>query len=183
LLIQELKKQTCRSGKSPAFYRTRPRPKGEIHDQSIPEYWTGTHLVASATEPVQRIIFYPFPVLALLIVSRSPLFDGWYIPPVLYICFLTAIVLVVLAAIRLRRTAESMRAEDLLILNTQLMDAQAGNEEGVAKQITSMLSQLRELRTGAFAPFSQQPLVKALLTILGSASGITLLEYATQLNF
>jgi hypothetical protein len=102
---------------------------------------------------------------------------------VLYISFLTAIVLVVLAAIRLRRTAEGMRTEDMLILNRQLMDAQAGNKEGDAKQITSMLSQLRELRTGAFAPFSQQPLVKALLTILGSASGITLLEYATQLNF
>lgn len=40
-----------------------------------------------------------------------------------------------------------------------------------------MLAEIRALREGAFAPLTQQPLVRALLLPLSGAGGLGLLEY------
>jgi len=50
-------------------------------------------------------------------------------------------------------------------------------DEETVKQLEALLDYLKNLRRGAFAHFSQQPLVHALLTLVGSYSGIALLEY------
>ncbi len=69
-----------------------------------------------------------------------------------------------------RRRCERMQA-DLLWLKG------AGPEyAGLAEQFPGLIDQVRNLRQGAFAPFFQQPLVRALLVPLGGAGGIQLLE-------
>ena len=63
-----------------------------------------------------------------------------------------------------------------------VMDARMAGSQELAAQLQAMLDYLKSLATGAFLPFSQQPLVRAALTLLGSYSGITLLEYARMAN-
>jgi len=46
-----------------------------------------------------------------------------------------------------------------------------------------MLRRVEELRDGAFSPFSQQPLVRAMLLPLGSFGGTALLEYLILPSF
>ena len=154
-----------------------PSPSRETFD-----FWLDVDLIARVTEPVQRIVFYPFPVLALLILSRSRLFDGWDIPSFLLILMAFYVALVVAAAWRLRTTAEKLRRRAGQRLTKETVDAKMSGNQPLALRLQSMLDYLRGLATGAFLPFSEQPLVRAALTVLGSYSGITLLEYLRLMN-
>jgi hypothetical protein len=46
-----------------------------------------------------------------------------------------------------------------------------------AGQLETLLRRVDELRDGAFSPFSQQPLVRAMLLPLGTLGGTALIEY------
>lgn len=146
------------------------------------DHWLDVGLIARVTEPVQRIVFYPFLVLALLILARSPLFDAWSTPGFLLALFSLFIALVVAAAWRLRTTAESLRQRAQQSLTREIADARIAGDEGLATRLEAMRDYTESLATGAFLPFSRQPLVRAALTVAGSWSGITLLEYARMVN-
>lgn len=156
-----------------------PRELNTPVDHHVFDEWLDIRFIGAITEPVQRIIFYPFPVLALLIVARSSLFDRWNIPAALLVIFGLAIGLVVIAALRLRLAAEGVRRNSVDALRTKIMAARAQGQKPLAEQLQDMLRSVQETRTGAFAPFSHQPLVKAVLTVTGTVSGIALLEYAS----
>jgi len=154
----------------------------EIPGQCVIDPWLDVRFIAHATEPAQRIIFYPFVVLSLLMLSRSDLFDRWVTPVFLVVIYAVSIALVVIAALRMRYCAEKVRRLSLDNLNTRLMELQAWGQEEIVKQIETMLNDIREIKTGVFAPLGQQPLIKAILTLAGSLSGIALLEYVNQMN-
>ena len=101
--------------------------------------WMDVRFIAAATEPVQRIIFYPFVVLVLLLLARSSLFDGWHVPAMLGVTFTISIVLIVLAALRLRSGAEAVRKHSIKILADQQLRARARGDKDLMDQITAML--------------------------------------------
>ncbi len=145
--------------------------------------WLDVRFIGTMTEPVQHIIFDPFAILALLIVSRSSLFDRWNIPDTLILIFGLAIAFVAIAALRLRAAVERMRTDSTDRLQLSELECKAKGLDKLARQLAAVRSNVRTYRTGAFAPFSQQPLVKAALTVTGTVSGIALLEYASLANF
>jgi hypothetical protein len=74
------------------------------------------------------------------------------------------------AEIARRKAVEDME-RDLLWLQG------AGPQyKALADQFPRIIQQVRDLREGAFAPFFEQPLVRAILVPLGGAGGIQLLE-------
>ena len=124
---------------------------------------------------------YPFIVLALIYLARSPLFDNWTLPLTLVTVYLISLAYAIYCAFALRRDAEKTRSESRERFTQHLLKLK-GNRDSDAKQtlITQMEFLLREiegLRTGAFSPFSQQPALKALMAVLSGISGITILEY------
>jgi hypothetical protein len=135
-------------------------------------------IIAAASAGVQRMVYYPFLVFFLLVLSRSSIFDAWYIPPSLYLIFALALGLIILAMGWLRRIAERVREGSLRSMEDLLLELQGrGKEaEGLEKQMQAMIEQVRTIREGAFAPISQQPLVRAILLLAGSISGIAWLE-------
>ena len=148
------------------------------------DHWLNARFIASVTEPVQRIIFYPFPVLALFILARTQFFaDRFYIPSSLLVLFLIFFILVVIVASRLRSTSEKIRGDTLETLDDHILAAKMKGSHDLAVRLEAMRDQVLELKTGAFAPFTQQPLVRAVLTVVGSYSGLKLLEYANLANF
>ena len=50
-------------------------------------------------------------------------------------------------------------------------------DEAKIKQLRTILEEVRQLREGAFAPITSQPIVRAALLPLSGAGGIALLEY------
>ena len=75
--------------------------KSNLHADNLRDY-IDLEMVADWTRDVGRLTFFPFYVLALLIVARMNRFDSWIWPPALIIVYAIVILLVILGAARVR---------------------------------------------------------------------------------
>ncbi len=140
--------------------------------------WIDLVFVSKRTKCVTTFIYYPFLIIALLVVSRSRLFANYGLSVPDVITMGIALLIVSGCAIALRLSAEALRARALRRLNDRIMAArQSQDGERLAGQLELLLRRVEELRDGAFTPFSQQPVVRAMLLPLGSFGGTALLEY------
>ena len=86
--------------------------------------------------------------------------------------------IVTASAILLRRSAEAARETARRKLRDQIAEARSLPDGGqFASQLELLLRRVEDLREGAFSPYSQQPVVRAMLLPLGSLGGTALLEY------
>lgn len=177
------------------------------HELQIPraylDDWIDLEFIAVRTKCVTRLIYYPFIVLSLFLVSRSPVFDHWYMP-------ITGLVLVVLGAsvalacaVALRYAAEAARRKAIEKLRNEIIRvsgeapatrrreissaALTANHVRPAKppkpaQLTLLLERMEDLHVGAFAPFWQQPLLKAILLPFAAFGGTSMLDYMALAN-
>ncbi len=144
---------------------------------SLLDDWIDAKLLAEHTEKIGPLIFYPFILLALLIVSRSRLLDNWAPAGVVMVVLATYLLWAVAMAAALNIVAEMARREavDNMRADLRWMEG-TGRHEGLTKQFKELIEDVMQLRQGAFAPFFEQPLVRAILVALGGAGGIRLLE-------
>ncbi len=167
--------------------------------------WIDLEFIASRTRCVTRLIYFPFIVLSLFLVSRSAAFDDWYMPA-------TGIVLAVLGAgvalacaVALRYAAEASRRHAMERLRDEITRVSGeppppapapttlkppaiplGHvpppDPPKAAQLNLLLSRMDHLHEGAFAPFWQQPLLKAVLLPFATLGGTSLLDYLALVN-
>ncbi len=145
--------------------------------------WLDVRLIAAVTRPVGNLVWYPVVVLMLIALARHPLFDAWSLPPALLLVMALAIAYAVGCAWTLRRAAEGVREAAVRDLKSAIWRAQ-GCPDGreCLEALRTMLEEILATRDGAFRPFSQQPVVQALLTLVSSVSGLALLEYSSMAN-
>jgi hypothetical protein len=142
------------------------------------EHWIDLVFISKRTKCVTTLIYFPFIVVALLIVSRSRLFANYAPSLPEMIVMGVGLLIVTGSAIRLRQAAEASRAKANRRLNDQIMLArQAQGGEKRAAQLEMLLQRVQELHEGALTPFSQQPLLRAILLPLGTFGGTALAEY------
>lgn len=151
--------------------RLRINPSKHVYE------WIDLDFVAKRTRCISSLIYFPFVLLALLVLSRSTLFANY--PPSIIIIASQAISLSIVfsCAFMLWRTANSTREAAREKLREGII--RAHNSESTkyfAKQLESLLARIDQLNEGAFSPLAQQPLVKALLFPLSSAGWIALVE-------
>lgn len=208
-----------------------------IHDEYLSD-WIDINFIAQRTRDVDRLIYYPFAVLFLMIMARLPFFDRWTWPLSLIIVMGLNSLIALLSVYRLRVTAEKARSFALERLNTHLVTAMGRPEEsdreqaaqagprqeavereetpapreivpagsglaapgtpgnpGTAVMATSqvetqaavhpeasvaqlrwMIDEIKAMRTGAFAPIAEQPVLRAILMPLGGGGLVALLE-------
>jgi hypothetical protein len=140
--------------------------------------WIDLVFASKRTKCITTLFYYPFLIIALLVISRSPLFAdyGRHIPDLLAMG--VGVLIVTACAVWLRWTVEDSRAKARRRLNQQIILARNLDDGGHrAGQLEILLRRVEELREGAFSPFSQQPMVRAMLLPLGSLGGTALLEY------
>jgi len=141
-------------------------------------------LSAHLTEVVSDVVFYPFILSVLLLVARSRLFDNWVTPWGLMAVVAFGLALVIIGALALRSSAERIRRYTI----ERLTNAQFGARDSMASEPDKnepcdpdKLKLMREvatnLRQGAFAPLSEQPIVRALILPFGGAGALSILEY------
>jgi hypothetical protein len=148
---------------------------------SVIDNWIDLQFVKERTECITGLIYYPFLILGLLVVSRNRAFANF--PPSLAMVAVTVMSILILVgcAIALHWSAEMSRTQARTDLNDEIVKAMSLEDEGRrANQLQMMLRRVNELREGAFSPFSQQPLVRAILLPLGGLGGSTLLEYLSS---
>ena len=151
-------------------------------------------LIVLATQRIHGLIYLPFVSILFMVLAHSSIFDAVNFPliPVLLAGFALAYALYTAAL--LRKTAEAVRTkalanyEALLLAQARLKETPppAAIDDAAAspprppistEQIKLLMERIRSTREGAFAPFTQQPALQALLLPFGGYGSIQLIEY------
>ena len=147
------------------------------------EEWLNIQLIAARTDVVGRFIYYPFIVLSLIIVSRSPIIDNWQISPILAMIFTFYLGVLIVCTMLLRNAAETARRNMQRSLTLKIIEARGNNDpEHRIRHMEGMRDDIKNERRGTFSSYLDQPWLKALLLPIGSYSGLQLLEYLSYLN-
>ncbi len=136
--------------------------------------------IAQRTAALGSLIYFPFGLLALMVISRSDVFDRWPWPPSLLALFGLNSLFTLFSAISLKRTAARARKVALHNLRTHLLKvlgSGAPNKDEQAEQIRETMEEIQSLKEGAFAPLPLHPAVGAALLPFGGAGVVALLEY------
>jgi hypothetical protein len=143
------------------------------------DHWIDLQFVAHRTACVCGLIYYPFIVLSLLLLSRSPYFDDWRMPTAVSLMAGVCVLLVMGCVVALRLSAEKSRRKALDDVRNLLMRANQRDAVGVPAtgQLDLLRRQIEELHIGAFAPFSQQPMLKAVLLPFATLGGTNLVDF------
>ena len=152
-------------------------------------------LIVLATRRIYRLIYLPFILLLFLVLARSSIFDAMDFPLALIFIMGLALAYALYTAILLRRSAEAARAKALdHYTPAPLSNAAQGqpiarrrprcdgdfdaHQRGADQTADGTDPQHTE---GAFAPFTQQPALQALLLPFGGYGGVQLVEYLINL--
>jgi len=152
--------------------------------RSYLDSWIDLEFIARRTRCVTRLIYFPFIVLSLFLVSRSAAFDDWYMPTVGIVLAVLGAGTALACAVVLRYSAEGSRrhAMDLLRDDISRLSGDSPPPAPKAAQLTLLLNRMDHLNEGAFAPFWQQPLLKAVLLPFATLGGTSLLDYLALVN-
>jgi hypothetical protein len=146
--------------------------------------WIDLHLIAELTERVGRLIYFPFIVFFILLVSRNQWWDLWPWSVSLVVIFTLNLTLAAGGLIILQRSARRARVLAVERLRTKLdmlREAAAVTEPQKAQaalgQAEKLLAEIQGLDTGAFAGFWDNPLLGALLVPSSGSALIELVQY------
>jgi len=139
--------------------------------------WLSIRLIDAVTYVVAaRLIYYPFVVLLVLVVAQNPLFDNWHWnTPWALMAFFNAGVAVI-CAVLLQSAAKRARNRALSTLDDLLRARVGPAEDALRKRLVRIKSEIEGTNSGAFAGFSQNPVVGAVLLPLMGGGGLALLE-------
>ena len=135
--------------------------------------WIDVQFIAAWTRELVPI-YYPALVIFLMIVARSTAFDGWEPAPIgLLIVFILSLAYTATSAYVLRQMAERVRRQSRdRLLRHLLRVRRRPKMKGRAKQIEQLIAEVESLRTGAFAPLTQQTFVRAALLPLSGLAAL-----------
>jgi len=139
--------------------------------------WMMLQLIAQRTDAVGSLVYMPFFLLFLIIIARNSVFERWGLTPSVIALLTASVVLIVFAAARLRLTTEAVRSNALKSLTDQLILAKGEGDDKHAHQLELMIEEVRNLRKGAFAPYTEQKFIRALLLPLAGYASSALIEY------
>ena len=117
-------------------------------------------VVAARTRSVSGLVWYPSFVIALMSVAALTIQFREFQFANNPIALVAGALFVIGSAIALRRAAEGLRREVMRDLEKARLQAQDDHSE---KQLELLLKRVDSLREGAFAPYSEQPIVQAVL--------------------
>jgi len=142
-------------------------------------------LIVRVTRRIHRLIYLPFISIFFLVLARSDLFGAMDFPLALVFVTGLALAYALYTAVLLRRSAEAARAKALAHYEARLLRHARPTESPApiaAEQIRLLIERIRNTREGAFAPFTQQPALQALLLPFGGYGGVQIIEYLINLK-
>ena len=164
---------TQASTRWPNAYSRKAQLEHKLDDLYLDQY-IDLRIIAKRSDAVGRLIFYPFFVLFVIIIARNNFFDRWDWPPTILLFLGLCSAYAVYAVWSLRRAAENAREALLDKLNAKLLSRE---NHGLSDQLRLMIRLVKSCQEGAFAPVTQQPVIRALLMPFGGAGILTLLNY------
>ena len=138
--------------------------------------WIDLRFLAERTRSITKLVYFPFLAWAVLIFSRSPLLDAFSMPLTLVLAQAAGLSVIVGSVVAYRAAAEYARRVACRRIASRIIDAKGRGEAVAADQLERLLTDMQELREGAFAPLSSQPIVKAILLPVLTYGGTSLLH-------
>jgi hypothetical protein len=145
------------------------------------EEYIAAKVIGDRSAAVNRLIFYPFFVLFLTIVSRASFFGHWNWPPSLILIFGINAAIAAYSVWALRRAAEEARKALLERLNSKIRCCMGAKTPDLVKTLQDLAHEIESSEEGAFAPITKQPVIHAVLMPLGAAGLTTVLNYLPKL--
>ena len=172
-------------------------------DDPLLDDWIDLRFMALRTRCISKLVYYPFAIFALMIVSRSTALAGFSISlPIVITQFVGFAALfgcamaLCFSAEKARRTTRTRLMERIIAakarpgggqaeagMDGKSTDAGASAGEAAtptrasADQLETLLKLVEELHEGSFVPLSQQPPIRALLLPLGGLGWAALLDF------
>jgi hypothetical protein len=145
------------------------------------EYWLDLRLIAWRTGRVASLIWYPSIIIAAMAITALTVEFGEFGFASNPIALIISTGFVVCAGVMLRRIAEAWRSDVLFRLEDAKLHAlQPANPGGVSvEQLDRLSKRVKALSDGAFAPYSQQPMVRAVIVpalTYGATAGLQYLH-------
>ncbi|MCF7789914.1 MAG: hypothetical protein K9N47_27575 [Prosthecobacter sp.] len=133
----------------------------DLHVDNLRDF-IDLQMVADWTRDIGRLTFFPFYVLTLLILARMDRFDDWNWSAALVVIYFLVVLFIIFGVARVRNSAENLRRKAVAEVHQRYSVL---NPDSAA---TSLLKEIHGLSRGAFVPFSEQPVMKALYWLLGA---------------
>ena len=134
--------------------------------------WRGVQYLAEKTENLEEIVYYPFAVLLLLILSHSPFIDNWRVAPSVAVVLGTGILVNVTGMLLLRRYMGKLRDATVLSLRAVRVSEKSTEHQALQTIIARVSGELR----GAFRPLGKDTILKAPLIPLGGYGSLYLID-------
>ena len=135
--------------------------------------WLHVKVIAERTKVVGPLVYWPFLVYFVMLLSQSPYFDNWDMPVGLITIIVASGIYAIACAVILRRAAEEARSTAIDRLARFCIADPQGDER---ERIQLLIEDLKAMREGAFQSWSRQPVIKALLWF-ASGGGLLGLQY------
>jgi hypothetical protein len=151
-------------------------------------------LIVTRSKVVDELIFLPFIILTLIILSRSSYFDRWHMPLELAFVLVFGACFALGSAIRLRKTAQKARKQTLKKLN-KMYHQQLYNEvednmnekgdfginiKNMSSRIKNVIDDIENISSGPFLPIAQHPILSAVAMPFGGMGGLYLIDYVSS---
>jgi hypothetical protein len=160
--------------------------RGNVSEDLLPD-WIDVQIVSRVAERVGNLIYYPAAVFLFLILAHHRFLYDWPWPPVAYalascnfVLAGSSIVILQRAARRARDQSEKHLTEKLQQLRTQRAAATGRAEEHALDEGEQLLQEMHNLKTGAFAGFWGNPVVRAVLVPSGGAAFLEIVQYFSR---
>ncbi len=150
---------------------------GFKHSTKVLELWFNIRLLATHTEAIAHMVYFPLVVIIIMLLARLTCFDRVDTPAGLAAVIAMTMAHAVIWPARMRRHAELLRQKARDEFHEALLKASHNGEDSDAAQLKDMLAYVTNLDKGAFRPFSRQPWVHVIMTIFGGGGGYALLRY------
>jgi len=171
-----MKRLTVISTKWPCSTINKYKLSFHLTDECDLRDWADLQFLAERTSCITKLVYFPFLALAVLIFSRSQLFDNFSMPWTLVAAYAAVLAILIGAVIAYRSTAEKARRVACADLTDRIIAAKGRGADATAEQLEKLLAKMQELREGAFAPWTSQPVVGAVLLPLITYGGTWLLH-------
>jgi len=130
-------------------------------------------LVARLTARIDVFVYYPATLMGLMLLARAEYFDNWNFPIGLAIVVGVGAAYVVASAIRLRASSEEARRLVMRELSERRL---AGLQPASSQQLDQIMATISTLREGAFLPYAELPVFRAVALPSGAYGLFAVME-------
>ena len=130
-------------------------------------------LVARLTARIDVFVYYPATLMGIMLLARAEYFDNWNFPIGLAIVVGVGAAYVVASAIRLRASSEDARR---LVMSELSERRLASLQPASSQQLDQIMATIDTLREGAFLPYTELPVFRAVALPSGAYGLFAVME-------